>query len=79
MTNTADLGGDTLPRLCCFFCGLVNIRPKYSWPNFGKYRFFFSVKKQKNGSRRCVRIRYNDYLCIMNLSKESFVCQKRLI
>lgn len=40
---------------------------------------FFSVKKQKNGSRRCVRIRYNDYLCIMNLSKESFVCQKRLI
>ena len=41
--------------------------------------FFFSVKKQKNGSRRCVRIRYNDYLCIMNLSKESFVCQKRLI
>gem|GEM_PF-6251587 len=40
MTNTADLGGDTLPRLCCFFCGLVNIRPKYSWPNFGKYRFF---------------------------------------
>lgn len=50
MTNTADLGGDTLPRLCCFFCGLVNIRPKYSWPNFGKYRFFsvfFQCEKTK--------------------------------
>ena len=53
MTNTADLGGDTLPRPCCFFVDLSISDQSIVGPISANIVFFQCEKTKKRQSKVC--------------------------